>query len=75
MYFDLHVPPERLEAALSVQAHRLARPEFTADVLTNEAPPQLDYVRLMEFGIGPDGWQGGTTLLGSVGKPLSPRDD
>jgi hypothetical protein len=46
----LHVPPERLEAALSVQAHRLARPEFTADVLTN---PETSVMGSAHFGIGP----------------------
>src|SRR3954470_6004711 len=48
MYFDLHVPPEQLETALKVQAHRLARPEFTADVLAREVPRALGELEFLE---------------------------
>jgi secreted Zn-dependent insulinase-like peptidase len=41
MYFDLQVESGELEAALRVQAIRLARPEFTGDILSREIPRTL----------------------------------
>jgi zinc protease len=41
MYFDVQVEPGELESALRVQAVRLARPEFTGDLLSREIPRTL----------------------------------
>jgi predicted Zn-dependent peptidase len=48
MYFDLHVTPEELPLALRVQASRLARAEFTPEVLAREIPRTLSEVEFVE---------------------------
>lgn len=41
LYFDLHVPPDDLRAAIRVQASRLDRPTFTRETLDREVPRAL----------------------------------
>ena len=48
IYFDLRVRPDELSQAVRVQAARLARPEFTPEMLRREVPRTLAEVEHLE---------------------------
>src|SRR4051794_5347339 len=48
MFFDLNVEPKELQSALRVQAIRMARPQFTEQVLAREVPRTLAELENLE---------------------------